>query len=455
MKRINKNIRIFSWGLVCALIIAACAESYQGLDKIQTDGIAPGKITVNEVVPKSGALEIHFSLPKGDDDIAQVVASYLNDRQEKVDFTVSRYTSSITAEGFTGTDEREVELVCVDNSGNESEVTVAKGSPLISPVELARETMTAEAAFGGVKIDWENVSGDLLVIHVLTDDTLQVKGDTKFSEDPTKRIYTRDTTANRTYAYVRQYPDYEQRFGFVISDKWGNRSDTLVGLWTPFREDVVDYKQIEALSWFDYQYTTGVTQDYDIEGIDPVTGIQKDGLYYGSSYGPHTLFNGSTANAFWVAKFTKNLNDGDQSTNEFAQSVFATYDLNIDVSLSRMKIHWRQPYIGASVKRFRFWGTNDANADRQTKFPEGWTLVGEYVAPDAVDSNNPTPDELEAAKGMEFSIQDDNVNPEADPSANFRYLRIEMLESYAGPDQMVYHWNEIFLWGQIEKKYYE
>ncbi|TKG91136.1 DUF4959 domain-containing protein [Puteibacter caeruleilacunae] len=457
MKRIKNKIRILLVALISSMILAACADSYLELEKVKTDDIAPGTMTINQVIPKPGALEIHFTLAQGDADVAQIAASYTNKKGEKMEFTVSRYSSSILVEGFTGTDEVTINMVSIDNSGNQSENTVVKGTPLLSPIESALETMEVSAAFGGVKIDWENLSGDLLVIHVLTEDTLQIKGETTFTEDASKRIYTQDTLNNKTYAYVRQYPDTEQKFGFVIADKWGNRTDTLIGHWTPYREDPIEYQHINALNVFQFQYASGQSKDYASEGIIPETGIQKDGLFYSGAHGPKTLFDNKLGgNQFHCTKFTENMNDGDDSTTQPVQTAYATYDLNVDTRLSRMKIYWRSYflYAGTSVKHFRFWGTNDENADRFSKFPETWTLIGEYIAPEAIDRNNLTADEKEAATGMEFSIEDDNINPDAQPKTNFRYLRIEMLDSYDNT-RMQYTWNEIYLWGQIENKYYE
>lgn len=453
MRKINKKIKIFSVAFVSALILTACVDSYLGLEKVQTDTEPPGKVTVNDVVPKSGALEISFTLAKGDADIAQIIASYVNKNGEEMEFAVSRYASSVLVEGFTGTNEVKVDVVCVDNSGNISEVTVVKDSPLKSPIEIALESLEVSVAFGGVKIDWENPTGNLLVIHTITDDTMQVKGETVFIEDLSKRIYTRETAVSKTFAYIRQYPDTEQRFGFSFSDKWGNRSDTKDDYFTPFKEDVIEYEHINSLDWFGYQYTRGTSRDYDTDGIDPVTGVPKDGLFYAGGYGPHTLFDGSVNPAFYAGKFTKNMGQPDA---ELVNTVYATYDLEVDTRLSRMKLYWRSNliYVKHSVQHFRLWGTDDNNADRSSKFPEGWFIVGEYIARDAVDTDNLTDEEKSInTVGMELDILEDNVSPDADPTKLFRYLRIEMMDSYAQGFAQ-YTWNEMFLWGQIENKYY-
>src|SRR5690606_7722543 len=160
--------------MLSLLFVYSCTESYLGIEQIVTDSTPPEKLTVNKVTPKSGALEIEFTLPAGDPSIAQIIASYTNERGEKREFKVSRYTSKILVEGFMGTDEKHVELVCVDASGNRSEITMVKASPLLSPVEVALNTMNVEPTFGGVKVEWENKDAQPFAIHVLTEDVLQV-----------------------------------------------------------------------------------------------------------------------------------------------------------------------------------------------------------------------------------------------------------------------------------------
>lgn len=451
MKRVNKYIKVLSVALITSLAAISCADTYLGLEQQQTDTVPPQMPNIDNVISKSGAVEIHFSLAKGDADITQVIASYTNQRGQKLEFTASRYSSSILVEGFYGTDETTIDLVAVDNSGNVSETVIVKASPQPSPIEIAFQSLTAETGWGGVKIDWENTAGDLLIFDVLTEDTTVVVGDTLFVEDPSKRIYTREMDEDKTITTVRTFPPFEQKFGFVISDSWGNRSDTLVSYVTPIEEFPVDHNYIEAVNWFNWQFTSGSTKDFDTEGVNQATGVLNDGLFYNPGYGPKTLFDGSTAGAFYVAKYTRNLGQADA---ELVDNVYCTYDLKVDTRLSRMELWWRSHlvYKAHSVKHFRLWGTDDNNAEKDIKFPETWTLIGEYIVPDALDKNNITNEEKEAADGYQIAVLEDNVNENAEPTTTFRYLRIEMLDSF--DDHSVYTWNEMKLYGTRENKYY-
>ncbi len=269
----NRYIQTFLMAIMSSLLLTTCVDSYMGIEQVQTSSVKPEKLTVNEIIPKSGALDIHFTLPKGNPHIAQVVATYTNKRGKSMEFKVSRYSAHILVEGFTGTDEVSVELRCIDTSGNESDATVVKASPLLSPVEIALNTLYVEPAFGGVKVEWQNANADPFIIHVLTEDSLQ-KGVVSFVEDPTKAIYTTDSV--NTFAYIRQYPSVEKKFGFTVSDKWGNRTDTLEQFLTPYKEEEIDYNRIKAITFFNPTYYAG-SRDYDTYAINPATGIQNDG----------------------------------------------------------------------------------------------------------------------------------------------------------------------------------
>lgn len=446
------SLKKFLLVLNISLVTITCSDPYMGIEQIKTDSEKPEKVTVNEVVPKSGALEIHFSLPKGNPKIIEVVASYINNQGKKMEFNVSKYATSILVEGFVKTEEVTVELVCVDNSGNRSDVTFVKDTPLMSPVEQALKNLNVIPAFGGIKVEWQNREGNSLAIHVLTEDSLDIYGSTLI-EDPSKVIYSSDSIY--TSAYVRPYAPEEQLFGFTVSDKWGNRSDTLFLNLIPITEVKIDYTKIEQINVFNYS-EFGNSRDYDEYGVDPVTGLQNDGNCHGSGNRPKTIFDGvNSGNQFYCYKFIKNMATGDASLFDMVQTAYATFNFNMEVQLSRIKIfprvHISYTYGRSSPKHFRIWGTNDENMERFTKFPETWTLVGEYISRTPGDQNNLTAEEIEYFNEKnEFSIAEDNVNPDAQPGSYFRYMRLELLESY-DPSINYYTINEMELYGDVKE----
>jgi hypothetical protein len=427
-------------------------DSYMGLEKLSISSEKPGKLTVDKVEPKSGGLEIYFTLPKGNPNSVQVIATYRSKLGNTVEFKASRYSNVILVEGLTGTDEVAIELVSMDESGNRSDVVVVKEKPLLSPVEIARQSLLAIPAFGGVKLTWENDDAQAFAIHVLTEEEIQ-KGVVKLMEDPSKRVYS--SSSKNTAVYLRQYGDFEQKFGFVLTDKWGNRTDTLVQLITPYKEEIIDYKLVKAVSNFNPTYGTAGL-DYALKGVDPVTGIQNDGTAHSATFQPQTMFNGITAaNEYLAYKFF--VQQAGSTAKSYVQDLYATFDLNQDLRLSRVQVYPRPNasylYTRSSVKRFKIWGTNDANTSRWSRFPDGWTLVGEYVGKMPVFPSAITDEERDYFYNkQEFSIVDDNINPEAKPASSFRYMRLQMMEAYTATETF-YTINEFKLFGEVLKKY--
>lgn len=441
--------------LASSLMLLSCMDSYLGLEQLDLGGEKPEKLTINKVVPKSGALEIHFSMPSGNPNNAKVVATYTNKAGNLMEFKVSRYSNVILVEGFTGTEEVTVELVNIDESGNKSDATLVKDKPLLSPVENARKSLMASPAFGGVRLDWENKQGQPFAIHVLTEDELQL-GVKVLMEDASKTVYSKDSS--NTAVYLRQYDSFEQKFGFVLSDKWGNRTDTVITMVTPYKEEIIDYNLIKAVTYFNPSYGTA-GKDYTLHGVDPVTGIPNDGIAHSATFAPQTMFNGITAaNNYLAYKFFVQPLGQPNSPRVYVQDLYATVDLNQDIRLSRVQIYPRPSasyaYARSSVKRFRIWGTNDANSTRWSKFPEGWTLVGEYIGKmPANPMAAPTPEETDYFYNrQEYIIAEDNVNPTAIPTESFRYMRLQMMESYTATETF-YTINEFKLFGEVIKKY--
>lgn len=449
----KKNI-IYTTFAFSSMLTSSCMESYLGIEQLDLGTTNDAIITVNKVVPKSGALEVHFSLPLGVPNNVQVLASYKNKQGVIVQSKVSRYSNVILVEGFMGTDEVTIELVSIDESGNRSTPILVKDKPLLSPVEIARQSLKVVPAFGGLKLEWLNKNAQPFAIHVLTEDEVQL-GVKSLLEDPLKTIYSQDST--KTQVYVRQYNNTEQKFGFVISDKWGNRTDTLVSLITPYKEDIIDFNLIKNVSFFN-PVTNTSSVNYDQFGYNQVTRIQNDGAQHSTALTPKTMFNGTTtANDYLAYKFFIQPTGVPTPPRVYLQDVYATVDLGVDLRLSRVQIYPRPSvsylYARSSVKRFRIWGTDDKNANRSTKFPEGWFLIGEYVGREPANRASITQGETEYFYyNQEYSVADDNVNSVAKPTEVFRYMRLQLMESY-NPSETFYTINEFKLFGEVIKKY--
>lgn len=446
---------LYVFVLLSSGIKLSCMESYLGIEKLDLGTNNPEKLTVNKVIPKSGELEIHFTLPKGNPNNVHVVASYINKAGKRVEFKVSRYSNVINVEGFMGTDEVTVELTTVDESGKKSDVVLVKEKPLLSPVEEARKSLLAEPAFGGVKLSWANKQAQPFAIHVLTMDEIQL-GQQTLMEDVSKTIYSQDSL--NTSTYLRQYENVEQTFGFVLTDKWGNRTDTLINQITPYKEDVIDYNLVQAVNYFSPSVQTS-GRDYNLYGVSPTTGIQNDGTTHNATaFAAQSMFNGnSAANEFLAYKFWIQPPGVPAPPRRYVQDLYATFDINMDVRLSRVIVYPRPSvsylYARSSVKRFRIWGTDDTNNNRWSKFPEGWTLIGEYVGKEPANRSAITAEETDYFYNrQEYSIAENNVNPDASPTKTFRYMRLQFMETYT-PTETFYSVNEFKMFGEVLNKY--
>src|SRR5690606_3183590 len=212
---------------------------------------------------------------------------------------------------------------------------------------------------------------------------------------------------------------------------------------------------VKAVSFFNPTIFAG-SPDYGQYGVNATTKLQNDGNAHSAATAPQTMFNGiRTGNLFYGYKFVKNLTNPDPANRTVVQDFFVTFDLNMDVRLSRVKIFPRTAlvytYTRSSVKRFKIWGTNQSNGERWTNLPRNWTLIGEYVGREPVNLGSLTPDEIEFFNfNQEYSIAEGNVNPAGRPDEVFRYMRIQLMESY-NPNEAFYTFNEFQMFGDVQK----
>ena len=98
---------------------------------------------------------ITYTLPQ-DEDLLYVKAVYSLKEGVMSESRSSVYSDTLKVEGFGDTREREVKLIAVDRSKNESPEVVTKINPLEPPIAKIGETLDLIADFGGVQATWEN-----------------------------------------------------------------------------------------------------------------------------------------------------------------------------------------------------------------------------------------------------------------------------------------------------------
>lgn len=216
-----------------AAMLYSCHEEPVG--QTSTNSTPPGKITNPSVENLPGGARISYTLPADDDLLYVKAVYYINGVEKSAASTL--YVNSVEVMGFGSTDEQSVWLYCVDRSGNQSEAEEVKINPTTPPVMLIHESMQMYPNFGGIGISWKNEFKTPIAIYVLAADSV---GDIQVADV----VYT--GVADGRFS-LRGFPDTERIFGAYVRDRWDNFSDTLLGAFTPFYEELLDKKKFRPV----------------------------------------------------------------------------------------------------------------------------------------------------------------------------------------------------------------
>jgi hypothetical protein len=378
-----KSISIFILSLG---VLISCSKD-DGASPLEHSTIAPGKVENVVVQNLPGKVKLTYSLPN-DKDLLYVVAQYTLENGTKMEEKASYYSSSLTLKGFKGLTEREVTLYAVSKSEVKSAPVIVKVNPLRAPVYDVFDSMTIQPDFGGLRIKANNPTLEDLAILVMVKNT---QGDW---EPLRNSIYTSALEINQA---LRGFEVVNQKFAFVIRDRWLNVSDTLFQDITPIYETLMPKSAYAGIH---------LDNDSKVIGTYPVS----------------NLFDGQTLE-YWGSYFTdRTLTVGPH---------LVTFDIGKKTKISRIKIwNFSEPiggqrlyyYLGA-MKKFRIWGSNTLNNGDLS----GWTQLGEFEVkkPSGLPYAQENNDDLLAAKdGQDFEIGFDM------PSV--RYIRIQCIENWAG-----------------------
>ena len=369
-----------------------------------TDSTPPGKITNPDVVNLPGGARITYTLPD-DDDLLYVKAVYYINGVEKTS-TATLYANSVEVMGFGSTDEQTVLLYCVDRSENHSDPVPVKIYPETPPVLLIRESMTMEAGFGGVSVFWKNEHKATVVIYLMAADE---NGDMSVADV----VYT---SAADGKVNLRNFDDTERLFGVYVRDRWDNYSDTLKGVFTPYKEMELDK------SLFRRQILLG----------DNTT------IYSSPQYNFENMWDGI------VGRSQNIYHQRDESNPNYF-----TIDLGVTAQLNRYTLWHRvgYEYGNWNPKRWKVYGTAALSPSTEPAywidggFKNDWFLLADcYSFKPSGDGPDVTQEDSEyAAPGFGFDIPFD-IPP-------VRFIRFQMEESWIGV--MGFHIAEVTFWGTV------
>jgi hypothetical protein len=377
---------------------SACKKSDGYNDPVSTDLTKPGVISDIKVDNYSGGSYITYALPNSKN-LLYILARYNINGKTSRETKSSYYSDTITVEGFAKKQAYEVTLYAVSRANVMSDPVTVTVNPDTPPYLLMKPTVRVLADFGGLKISGDNPSKKPLGVILLA-------ADASNGTEIVDQHYS--DVAKIDYA-LRGYQPVEKRFGYYVTDKYGNVSDTTYQTVTPLFETLLDRNK-----FFTYKMNSDspIGYGWDLPYL-------WDGKTDGSSNGWHTNPGG-------------------------IQPIVATFGIGVSAKLSRFVL-WERPdgsdrfaFGHGNIRVFSLWGS-DKLAPEDVKLPkfapEGtvlgdWTNIGNYNYPDPPSGSKPTAhtssDNDFVKAGVSFNI------PLVSPKV--RYVRLCVAQSWSGGD---------------------
>lgn len=377
IKNIGMPNKIFL--AACALLLAAGACTRDEAGPVEKDAIAPGPVRNLTVENLHGAAKIGFELPE-DKDLQYIKARYTTPAGVIRETKVSRYNRSLTMEGFGDTSRYTITLFTVDKSENESQPVEITVKPLEPPIWLVRKTLAMKPDFGGVNVSFTNNGEKDLAFVVLSDDSLG-----QFSP-----ITTQYTKLKQGEFSTRNKPNKPTRFGVYIRDRWGNLSDTMITVLTPYFEEMLDRTKMRGLAL----------------PTDAPLGTMHLGTIGG-------LFDGNTESGFY------------HSADNGHMPQWFTYDMGVSAKLSRL-VWFMRPgnyFTMHNPRVVEIWGSN--NPDPNGSF-DSWVLLTTHTQtkPSGLPEGQLSQDDMDAGKNgntVTFPLDMPKV----------RYIRFKTLKNWS------------------------
>lgn len=377
-------------------------------DDDSRDTTPPGIISITEITPTNGGGIITYDLPN-DDDISYVKAVYTNSLGNEVSKVSSEYNNTIEIFGLNQTTPVDVLLSVFDESNNESSKVPISFTPLESFIFLVQESISVNADFGGVNINWENIEEKTVFVYVHINDGNSEEIRILSSKKMNENIFVGGLDAI-PYEISTKVEDFNGNITSIESK----------GNYTPIFEEVIakdSWSLIANLSINGNAYEGETVNFWD----DVVDTVETD-----------------ADNSYFII----NRDDNGGALN-FPMDI--VIDLNKNVQVRRFKVWQRafwyqgptpvQPYYYQSenLKTFDLYSSNDKNT---------WELLGQFDIGFGDSNGDGTGSILsekidEATNGHDFIL--DAV------SEPFRYLKFSITSNYGST--RFCHGSEITLYG--------
>lgn len=367
--------------------IVSCNKDLEKHEPVSNDPTVPAQVTNISVTNSEGKATITYSVPK-DPHLLYVKAVYNMTNGKEAEAKASYYANSLTLQGFADTLEHNVKVFSVSRSNVASAPLTVKVKPLEAPIWKVFRSIQVSNAFGGYNLTAVNSTRADLSILVTRKNVFN-----EYEADNSKSVYT---NTDSVLSKVRGLDTSDHRFGFVVKDRWGNKTDTMYHNIKPLFEAQIDPAKFRAfvLPGDAPQVTNGASLEYAWDG--------RLGWPYTS--------------------FTNQVPGGPNPH-------MITFDMNATAKLSRI---WIRPYPEGNryyylttMKRFEIWGST--NPSLSGALDASWTLLGSYTVkkPSGLPyGNDSAEDQATAAAGFDWEV---DLN-----APKVRYIRIRCLENFAG-----------------------
>ncbi|MDR2774052.1 MAG: DUF4959 domain-containing protein, partial [Tannerella sp.] len=225
--------------LIGLALMLYCSCSEKSLEPISSSLGKPGKVTVDSVINTPGGAIVYYRIPNVED-ILSVKAVYTLSNGNRHESTTSFYDNKLLIEGFNDSKEHEATLYVVNRAQETSDPEVVKFIPLESSLTKVIKTLSIISDFGGARFSWTNADKAALTFEFLAEDST--------GRMQAMRIIT--SQADSTSQSLRGYAPTPHKFAAIVSDYWGNTSDTVYpesGLITPFFEEKLDKRKYSIM----------------------------------------------------------------------------------------------------------------------------------------------------------------------------------------------------------------
>lgn len=397
MKAIHK---LFPLALA-ALMISSCNKELETHEPIENDPAVPAQISNPKVVNGAGNATISYTLPN-DARLLYVKAVYTISTGQQYEAKASYYGNSLLVEGFADTLEHEVKLYSVSRSNVESAPVTVKIKPLEASIWKVYRSLQVVNAFGGYNLTAANPTKANISVIVTKKNVFG-----EYEADNDKSVYT---NVDSILSKVRGLDTVEYRFGFLVKDRWGNKTDTVYKIIKPLYETELSKANFSTftLPGDASQVTNGAALQY---------------MWDNRLGWPYTSFT-------------------NQSGTGGTAPHMVTFSTGVLAKISRI---WIRPfpegslyYYLSTMRRFEIYGS--ASPNLSGALDNTWSLLGSYtvVKPSGLPyGNDNAADQATAAAGFDWEV---DIN-----APKVKYIRIRCLENFAGgTNQSI---NEIRVYG--------